>query len=211
MRHVTTDIPTVNIELPSTPLLTALFAESPWTLAFPILVVAAALAWWGARTDRVRAILAGVAMMLCAAAILALAAVQVSPGEHARETVQAMVAAAESADLQRFQACFAPDASMHYGGPESPGDDLDRLMRAAESLKGKHRIESNSVTELSIATKDSECGIVLLGCRTTTASSYAAVPTRWWIEVRRQADGAWLIERLAWIELLNQVPARGTL
>ena len=55
------DIPTVNIELPSTPLFTALFAESPWTLAFPILVVAAALAWWGARTDRVRAILAGVA------------------------------------------------------------------------------------------------------------------------------------------------------
>jgi hypothetical protein len=100
---------------------------------------------------------------------------------------------------------------MHYGGPESPGDDMERLMRAAESLKGKHRIESNSVTELSIATKDSECGIVLLGCRTTTASSYAAVPTRWWIEVRRQADGAWLIERLAWIELLNQVPARGTL
>jgi hypothetical protein len=29
--------------------------------------------------------------------------------------------------------------------------------------------------------------------------------------VKEQADGRWLIERLAWIRLLNQVPARGTL
>ena len=201
----------MNLELPSSPLLTAMFAESPWTIAFPMLAIAAVLAWWGARSDQVRPILAGVAMMFCAAAILALAAFQVSPGEHAQQTVKALVAAAEAADLDRLRACFAPDASMHYGGPESPGDDLERLMRAADGLKGKHRIESNTVTELSIATKDANCGIVMLGCRTTTASSYAAVPTRWWIEVRRQENGEWLIERLAWIELLNQVPARGTL
>ncbi|MEI6475993.1 MAG: hypothetical protein WCO75_11425 [Planctomycetota bacterium] len=201
----------MNLELPSSPLLVTLFAESPWTIVFPMLTIAAALAWWGARTDRVRAILAGVAMMFCAAAILALAAVQVSPGEHAQVTVRALVAAAESADLPRLRACFAPDASMHYGGPESPGDDLERLMHAAESLSGKHRIESNTITEFSIATKDASTGIVMLGCRTTTASSYGAVPTRWWIEVRRQANGEWLIDHLAWIELLNQVPARGVL
>jgi hypothetical protein len=37
------------------------------------------------------------------------------------------------------------------------------------------------------------------------------VPTRWWISVKEQADGRWLIDRLAWFRLLNLVPARGTI
>ncbi len=201
----------MNLELPSSPLLTSMFAESPWAVVFTMLVIAAVLAWWGARVERVRPLLAGIAMMVCAGSIFALAAFQVSPGEHAQQTVQALVAAAESADLDRFRACLAPDIFMHYGGPETPGDNLEQFMRTAKSLKGKHRIQSNTVTELSYATKDAECGIVMLGCRTTTASSYGAVPTRWWIEVRRQANGEWLIHRLLWFQLLNQIPSRGTL
>jgi hypothetical protein len=113
--------------------------------------------------------------------------------------------------MDALRACFAPDASMHYGSPESPGDDLNRLMAAAEGLRGRNRIESNTITELGIATTEEGQGLVLLGCRTATVSSYGAVPTRWWIAVKEQADGRWLIERLAWIRLLNQVPARGTL
>ena len=64
---------------------------------------------------------------------------------------------------------------------------------------------------LSRSLPDNGEGLVLLGCRTATVSSYGAVPTRWWISVKQQSDGRWLIERLAWIRLLNQVPARGTL
>jgi len=201
----------MDIELPASPLFTRLFAESPWTLAFPLLVVAAVLAWWGARNDRVKPILWAVCLLLAAAGTLALAAMRTSPGEHAAETVRALVAAAEAGDMDALRACFAPDASMHYGSPESPGDDLNRLMAAAEGLRGRNRIESNTITELGIATTEEGQGLVLLGCRTTTVSSYGAVPTRWWISVKEQADGRWLIERLAWIRLLNQVPARGTL
>ena len=201
----------MDVELPASPLLTRLFAESPWTLAFPLLVVAAVLAWWGARNDRVKPILWAVGLLLAAAGTLALAAMRTSPGEHAAETVRTLVAAAEAGDMDALRACFAPDASMHYGSPESPGDDLNRLMSAAEGLRGRNRIESNTITELGIATTEEGQGLVLLGCRTTTASSYGAVPTLWWIAVKEQADGRWLIERLAWIRLLNQVPARGTL
>jgi hypothetical protein len=198
-------------ELPASPLLVRLFAESPWTLAFPMMVLAAGLAWWGTRTERARPILAGVALLLGAAGVLAIAAFVTSPGEQAAIRVRALVAAAEGADLDAVRACFAPDASMHYGSPQSPGDDLARLMRAAEGLRGRNRIESNSVTELQLATAADDRGIVLLGCRTSTASSYGAVPTRWWIEVRRQPDGQWLIERLAWLSAMGQPPQRGML
>lgn len=198
-------------EFPTSPLLDRLLAESPWTLALPLLAVAAALAWWGSRNDRARPILVAAAFTCAAATMLAVAAFRVSPGERAEETVRLLVAAAERGDLGSLRACLAPDATMHYGGPRSPGDGIEALMRAAEGLKGRHRIESNTVTELSIATVDAGRGAVLLGCRTTTASGYGAVPTRWWIEVARQPDGRWLIDRLAWISLAGQVPQRGTL
>ncbi len=120
-------------------------------------------------------------------------------------------AAAEAGDVAGIRACFAGDASMHYGSPTAPGDDLDRLMSAAESLSGRHRIERNDVTRLDLATADGDRGIVILGCRTQTASSYGPVPTRWWIEVVRGADGQWRIERLAWLQVLDRTPERGML
>ena len=52
---------------------------------------------------------------------------------------------------------------------------------------------------------------MILGCRTQTASSYGPVPTRWWIEVVRGADGQWRIDRLAWLQVLDRSPERGML
>lgn len=201
----------MDIELPASPILERFLAESPWSLALPLVVVAAALAWWGARNDRARPILAGAALLLVAAGALAIAHWRTSPGERAAAAARDLVAAAEAADMDRIRACFAPDASLHYGSPQNPGEDLDRLMAAAEALRGRRRIESNDITRLDIATVDGDRGIAMLGCRTEVASGYGPIPTLWWIEVRRMPDGGWKIDRLAWLRLLNQVPDRGAL
>jgi hypothetical protein len=198
-------------ELPTSPFLVRWFAESPWTLAMPLIAAAAALAWWGSRREQAKPILAGVGLLLAAAAAVASAALWTSPGEHAVARVRALVAAAEAGDLAAIRACFGADASMHYGSPEAPGDDLERLMAAAESLAGRHRIERNDVTRLDYATAGDDRGIVILGCRTQTASTYGPVPSRWWIEVVRGPDGEWRIDRLAWLEVLGRSPDRGML
>ena len=198
-------------DLPASPLLVRWFAESPWSIAFPLAAMAAALGWWGARSDRVRPILAAVGLLLAAAATLAIAAFRTSPGEHAAETVRALVSAAERADLDALRAQLAEDATMHYGSPRAPGEGMAHLMRAADSLRDRRRIESNAITELEFATAAADRGIVTLGCRTEVVSGYGPVPTRWWIEVRRMPDGRWLIDRLAWLRLLNQAPDRGAL
>ena len=201
----------MDAELPTSPLLVRLFAEGPWTLAMPLIALAAALAWWGSRRDQARPILVGVGLLLAAAATLGGAALWTSPGEHAAERVRVLVAAAEAGDVAGIRACFDGNASMHYGSPDAPGDDLDRLMAAAESLAGRHRIERNDVTRLDCATAGDDRGIVILGCRTQTASSYGPVPTRWWIEVVRGADGEWRIDRLAWLQVLDRTPERDML
>jgi hypothetical protein len=201
----------MDVEFPASPLLERFLAESPWMLAFPLVVIAAALAWWGARNERATPILAGAGVLLAAAATLGVAHVWTSPGERAAAAARELVSAAEAADLERIRACFAPDASLHYGSPRNPGDDLDRLMSAAESLRGRRRIESNLVTQLDVATIDGDRGIALLGCRTEVKSGFGPIPTLWWIEVRRMPDGHWKIDRLAWLRLLNQAPDRGAL
>jgi hypothetical protein len=195
--------------LPTSPFLDRFLAESPWSLALPMLAVAAALAWWGSRNDRVRPILAGVAVLLGAALVLAVAAWRTSPGEHAAARVLALVAAAEAADLDALRACFAAETSVHYGSPEAPADGLDRLMGTAEMLKGRHRIERNDVARLDFATLGPDRGAVILACRTTTASSYGPIPTRWWIEAARGPDGEWRIDRIAWLSVMDRVPERG--
>ena len=195
--------------LPASPFLDRFLAESPWSLALTMVVIAAALAWWGSRTERARPILAGVAVLLGAALVLAIAAWRTSPGEHAAARVRTLVAAAETADLDALRDCFDGNASVHYGSPEAPADGLDRLMDTAEMLRGRHRIERNDVARLDLATLGPDRGAVMLACRTTTASSYGPIPTRWWIEVARGPDGEWRIDRIAWLSVMDRAPERG--
>lgn len=193
-------------ELPASPILDRWFAEAPWTVAFPLVIAAAVLAWWGARNDRVRPILAGIGCLLAAAGTLAIAAVRTSPGERAAATVRELVARAEAADVDGIHALLSPEASFHHGSPRSPGQGVDRLMRAAETLRGRHRIDSNDVTRLELATLSPDRGAVVLACRTTTAASWGPVPTRWWIEVARTPAGDWRIDRIAWLALMDRAP-----
>lgn len=193
-------------ELPASPPIDRWFAEGPWTIAFPMLVAGAVLAWWGARNDRARPIMAGVGCLLGAAAVLAIAAARTSPGEHAAATVRELVRCAEAADVEGIEALLAPGASFHHGGPRSPGQGMGRLMQAVETLRGRHRIESNDVTRLDLATLAPDRGAVTLACRTTTSSSWGPVPTRWWIEVARTPAGEWRIDRIAWLAIMDRAP-----
>jgi hypothetical protein len=193
-------------ELPASPIVDRWFAEAPWTVALPLLVAGALLAWWGARNDRARPVMAGVACLLGAAAALAVAALRTSPGEHAAATVRELVRCAEAADVGGIEALLAPDASFHHGSPRNPGQGMDRLMDAVETLRGRHRIDSNDVTRLDLATLGADRGAVVLACRTTTASSWGPVPTRWWIEARRTPSGDWRIDRIAWLAIMDRAP-----
>lgn len=186
-------------------------AEHPWGLVFPLLVAGAGLAWFGSRTDRVRLVIGGVGVLLLAASLLVGAALWRSPGEQAADAVRALVAAAERADVPAVEAAFSADATIHYGAPQAPGYDMREILRAAQALRGRHRIESNSVTELAFATVNTDLAEVVLGCRTTTQSSFGPVPNRWWMELRRQADGRWLVERMAFLQVGTQRPGRGAL
>lgn len=201
----------MDTELPASPLLLRLFAEHPWTVVWPLLLAGALLAWLGARNERPKQILLGVAALVVAAGVLTLASLWDSPGEQAAEAVRHLVQCAEQGDVGGVQDCFLDSATLHYGTPEAPGVDIRDIRAAAQSLGGRNRVSDNTITELQSATVDSTTAQVLLGCRTSTASSYGAVPTRWWIELVRQPGGPWRIQRLAFLSVAGQRPGPGTI
>jgi hypothetical protein len=202
----------VDPTLPASPLFTRVFAEHPWTPVTFLLIVGAALAWYGAHNERAKLILAGVASLLLAAGMLTLAYFVQSPGERAAEAVRHLVRCAEQADVSGVADCFTPDASIQYGSLTGTGEDMAEILRAANSLRDRHRIQSNSITHLQFATIDDDRAQVLLGCTTATAGSAGfSVPTSWWMQLARQPDGTWRINRIAFLRYMNQPASSNTI
>jgi hypothetical protein len=199
--------------LPASPFFTRFLAESPWTPATLLLLLGGALAWYGAHNEKARFILAGVASLLLAAALLVIGSMWQSPGEAAAEAVRRMVACAEHADTACVASSFAPDATIQFGSNTGISEDSSIIMRAVQTLDGRNRIESNSITRLSYCTVDSTTAQVLLGCSTATASTggFGSLPTSWWLELSQQPNGEWLVSRIAFLRFANQAASRGTM
>lgn len=153
-------------------------------------------------------------LVACAAAPLLIGALAaaigwgvITPGEHAQQRVEQLVAAVVAGDVAAAKECFSERASIHVGRLNSPGEGRDRIDRAFDSFAGRHRIESNTLLSLDARTLSDEAGEVEITCRTTTVSSAGAVPTRWHFEVVREQDGIWRILRITWLRLGGEVPS----
>ncbi|MBM4008625.1 MAG: hypothetical protein FJ285_03430 [Planctomycetes bacterium] len=131
----------------------------------------------------------------------------ITPGEYAQQKVEQLVSAVVAGDVAAAKECFSERASIHVGRLNSPGEGRDRIDRAFDSFAGRHRIESNTLLSLDARTLSDDAGIVEIACRTTTASSAGAVPTRWHFEVVREQDGCWRILRITWLRLGSEVPS----
>ena len=186
--------------------LTPYVLENPYPLGVLMLAVGAGLAWTAlGAEDRRRLIIAGVLAAL-GAAILAVGAVIVTPGEHARRVVLEVVDAAVQADIPLATASFADDAVLSMGSPSNPGYSRDSIAQRMQGLAGRYRIASNRVTRLESSTESRQRGIVHLACRTELQLGFGPVPTSWVVQVDRQPDGTWKISRVTWVTLASRTP-----
>ena len=187
--------------------------ENPLPLALSLAAIAAFLAWRGLTGGKRAELLgAGVAAALGIAAVVA-GRLVVTPGEHAREVVEELVALAEDAEILRAGELFAPNAVLNYGRRENSGFAIEAIRAAIGSLANANRIESNRVTRLVARTLDDNTGEVELSCTTTTARGMGPIPTNWIIRVRRSGDAgnpagkdAWKIDRLTFESVFGQMP-----
>jgi hypothetical protein len=184
-------------------------ADRPWTWITILCAAGLVLAWMGVQAGRWRWLGASAACGVAALAVALVARFVPTPALMATQCVRGLVAAAESGDVATARGHFAPDASWHMRSRERPGVGRDRIDAALDALGSRHRIESNEEVSLQATTEAPDLGVVEVGFRTVTASSYGMVPTRWRFEVRRADDGSWRIERITWMTLAGRDPPDG--
>jgi hypothetical protein len=187
--------------------------ENPFPLAIGLIAVAAAVVWRGLVEGSRAKLGVSSAILASAAALLAVAHFVRTPGEHAREVVEALVAQAERVATDGALAAdeaillFTPNAVMNYGRRENQGVPIEAIRRALQSLGRENLLESNRLTRLSIETLDADTGEVVFSCSTVLRRAGSAVPTVWVARVRRMpADGAWKIDRLTFQSLYGKPP-----
>jgi len=201
----------MELDLPSSPILVRLFAESPLLCSVPLVCTTLLSLWYAWSSSQWKPIFIAVAGLLATAFIVTVTTINVSPGEHAAQIVRDLARFAETADVVRLDKLFAPDARLHYGSLESASDDIQSILRNSQWLEQIHQIEANTIVSLDFATVDRESGIVILGCRTTVDSNSQMIPTRWWIRVRLTPENSWRIDRIVWTELFLHPPVRGVI
>ena len=184
-------------------------ADRPWTWITLLCVTGLVLAWMGVQSGRWRWLAASAACGAAALGVALVARFVPTPALMATQCVRGLVTAAEAGDIATAQGHFAPDASWHMRSRERPGIGRERIDAALNALGSRHRIESNEEVSLEATTEAPDLGVVEVGFRTVTASSYGMVPTRWRFEVRRASDGSWLIERVTWLTLAGRDPPDG--
>jgi hypothetical protein len=184
-------------------------ADRPWTWITLLCITGLVLAWMGVQSGRWRWLAASAGCGMTALAVALIARFVPTPALMATQCVRGLVAAAEAGDIAIAQGHFAPDASWHMRSRERPGTGRERIDAALSALGARHRIESNEEVSLEATTESADLGVVEVGFRTVTASSYGMVPTRWRFEVRRAGDGSWLIERVTWLTLAGRDPPDG--
>ncbi len=174
-----------------------------------LLGIALATAFLAVRQQSVRAICVAGALTVAAICVFAADALVTTPGEHARAVVAQLVAAAEAGDPSAMRALIADDATIHYGGAAEPGYEFEEISRGLDSLRSRHRIESNRITRLSQRT-EGDAGVVELSCWTETASmsGFGGAPTDWLLTVAEQPDRRWLITTLVWERVFREPPSR---
>ncbi|MSR44587.1 MAG: hypothetical protein EXS15_04410 [Phycisphaerales bacterium] len=184
-----------------------IFAQHPWIIGLSLGSATAVCCVVGLRRSSKPLLLCAAALAITLIAMIAIAWTSVTPADHGRLVIERLVAAAVTGDSQAAKACFSRIATIHMGAPEHPGEDRSRIDRAFDSFQTRHRIESNDIGSLHAETTDENAATVFLSCRTQTAATYGAVPTRWQFEIVMEADGVWRIMRITWRSVGGDKPS----
>lgn len=182
--------------------------ENPWPVVLVCAILGIAIGLRGSREGQGTKVAIGAGLLALAVIVFGVAWFVTTAGERAVAVARTLVASAEAGDPAAGMMLIAPDATLHFERPESPGLPIESIARGLDSVATDHVIEDNSVTRLRGYTVDGDTGVAHLACWTTTGSSMGAVPSQWILRVKRQPDGSWKIARITCVSIAGRPAVR---
>ena len=189
---------------PQVGLFTRYVLENPYPATAILLALAIVMGWTALRDGRLDRLKAAVIPALIGAAVLAAGLLVTTAGEHGEILTRQFVDAAVEEDIVGASEMLSDDATMAVGSPTNPSFDLDYILDQLDYLVGRYEIASNRITKLHGYGTESGRAEVHLACWTEVADGWGPTPSQWVIEVERQEDGTWKVDRITWISIGNQ-------
>lgn len=192
--------------IPQSSFFTRYVLENPWPLGIALLIACAICVYIAMQRDDRRIFTGALGAAILAIAILVLGLTYETTAESAARATKTFVQAAVDGRTDDMIATLDPSATLHLGGPESPGISLDELERDIRTLDRTNRIESNRMSALRFGSNEADTAVTKFTCVTITESSYGPVQSKWMIQWRRDSKGIWRIRRLTAIEIAGKTP-----
>jgi hypothetical protein len=192
--------------IPQGTLFTRYVLENPWPAGIGLVFLGVALLFIAIQRDDRRMFLAAVSAIAVAGIVLLTGFFFETTAESAANATRELVKAAEEGRTHDIIATLEPDATLHFGSPNNPGQPIDELQRDINTLDDSNRIVSNSLNNLTFASADSTTAVTAFACMTTTELSYGPFQSKWEIEWQRDEKGIWRIRRLTVIEIAGRTP-----
>lgn len=193
---------------PDVGLFTRFVLENPYPIAVVAIVLGMGLLWTGLREGQINRQRSGLAGISVAVAVLIIASLVTTSGEHAKKLTRSLVEATVQADAVKVMSHFTSDATMSFTSPTNQGFPIDFVEDKAIRLESQYKVESNRIGSLKGFTQSPDSAIVHLSCTTTIAGGYGATPTSWVLRIERQADNSWKIVHFTWISIFNKPPPK---
>lgn len=191
---------------PQVGLFTRYVLENPYPATVILLAFAIIMGWTALRDGRLDRLKAAVIPGLAGIAVLAAGLLITTAGEHGKTVIREFVEAVVEEDIVGASEMLSDDATMALGSPTSPSFDLDYILDRLDSVISRYEIASNRITKLRGYGIESGRAEVHLACVTEVADGWAPTPSRWVLEVERQEDGTWKVDRITCISINNQIP-----
>jgi hypothetical protein len=193
-------------EPPTVDLWTRYVLENPYPLGIGLLALGAVIFWLGLRDGRADRMRIAIIPVLLGAAALVTGIVVVTSGEHARSVVRRFVDAVVEEDLVTATSLLDADVRLHLSSPSNPGYRIGDITTGLSLLSSRYDITANRVMTLDSFTETPDRATVHLGCLTEVAGGYGPTPTTWTLQVERQSDGTWTINRMTWVSVMGDPP-----
>jgi hypothetical protein len=95
---------------------------------------------------------------------------------------------------------------MAIGSPTNAGFELAYIQSQLVRLDQTYTITSNRITRLDGFKENADRATVHLACRTEVEGGWGPTPSQWVLDVRRQEDDSWKIERITCISIAGRQP-----
>lgn len=176
--------------------------EHPWLASTVVVAVAFALLWTGARDGKQLRCKVGLIVFVFAIAVFVTGTLVVTPTEHAKRVIEALVTAVEDEDIPAAIQVLSQQVVLVDTWNDIDDSGIERVKASIARLHNRHSLSYNTIMRFQPVEREHDVIVEL--SLLSRVSGIGTVPSRWRILVMPDEQGVWKIYSIDAIEIMGR-------